>query len=551
MRRFLLRSFVCVLGLWTGFAAGAQSGPRFEASASTDKVSINSSFEVVFTLFDAEGTRFQAPDFSAFEVDYGPATRINASFVNGKAKSESAYVYSLRPRRAGTFTIGSASIQVGNTTLRTQPLRILVQPGKTTARGEAFAEARPSQRKIWVGQQLVLDYLIYLSDPDWSVSIAEESDYDGMTAIPWGNTAQGKERIKGTEYNTLTERISLYPQQSGSHTIGPLRLDVMEWQRDQFSPFGHSTKRTSIATEPVEIEVMSLPDGAPPAFTGAVGRFVMQCDWPRTHGSTDETFVLKMTIAGNGDMKRVEAPALRLPDGLQGYPPKISDAAAPKSYQQQTAQREIEYLITANRPGEFSIQPQFVYFDTDSAKYVTLSAGPFTLEATPGSNLTDVAPKEDLPAAARTGRSVRSWLLPAIGSLALLASVAVVFLLLRRRKKTEAREPIQPELHPRERLSSASKYLLAGNVEAFYGEISAAMYEFCGRQLGIPPSEWTRRQIRQAMMQQGYEASLMDGVEGILEAAERARYARLDMSASAAEVYKSAVELMERMAAHR
>ena len=79
----------------------------------------------------------------------------------------------------------------------------------------------------------------------------------------------------------------------------------------------------------------------------------------------------------------------------------------------------------------------------------------------------------------------------------------------------------------------------------------ACPYEFCGRQLGIPPSEWTRRQIRQTMMQQGYEASLMDGVEGILEAAERARYARLDMSASAAEVYKSAVELMERMAAHR
>jgi len=551
MRCFLLRSFICVLVLCAGFVAGAQSGPRFEVSASTDKVSLNSSFEVVFTLFDAEGTRFQAPDFSAFDVDYGPATRLNASFVNGKARSESAYVYSLRPRQVGTFTIGSASIQVGNTTLRTQPLRIQVIPGKTTAIGQAFAEARSSQRKIWVGQQLVLDYLIYLSDPDWSVGIAEESDYDGMNAIPWGNTVQGKERIKGKDYNTLTERISLYPQQSGRHTIGPLRLDVMEWQRDQFSPFGHSTKIMSIATEPVEIEVMPLPDGAPPAFTGAVGRFVMECDWQKTQGNTDETFVLKMTIAGNGDMKRVEAPALQLPDGLQGYPPKISDAAAPKSYQQQTAQREIEYLITANRPGEFSIQPQFVYFDTDSAKYVVLSAGPFALEVTPGSNLPDAPPKKDLPAVAQTDRSDRSWLLPVIGSVAFLASVVVVFLFIRRRKRTEAREQIQSELHPRERLSSASQYLLAGNVEAFYGEISAAMYEFCGRQLGIPPSAWTRRQIRQAMQAHGFDASLMDKVEGIFEAAERARYARLDMSASAAEVYKTAVELMERMAARR
>lgn len=546
MRRFLFRSVFFALCIWSGLPAGAQPAPRFEASASMDKVSLNSSFEVSFTLFDAEGVRFQAPDFSDFEIDYGPSTRINASFVNGKASSESAYVYSLRPRRTGTLTIGSASIQIGNTTLRTKPLRIQVLPGKTTAKGEAFAEARPSQRKVWVGQQLILDYLIYLSDPDWSVGIAQESDYDGMTAVPWGNTARGEERIKGKEYTALTERISLYPQQSGKHTIGPLRLDVMEWQRDQFSPFGHSTKRMSIATEPVEIEVLPLPAGAPNGFTGAVGRFVMQCEWPKTAGSTDETFVLKMSIAGNGDMKRVEAPVLRLPNGLQAYPPKMSEAAAPKSYQYQTAQRDIEYLITASRPGDYTIQPQFIYFDTDSARYVTLYAGPFSLKIEPGSTSVEPAPKEELPAAG-TSRNARAWMLPAFSLAAMLVLAALVAFLLRRRKKRPAREQLLPELRPRERLSLASKYLHTGNTEAFYAEISAAMYEFCGRQLGLPPSEWTRRQIRQAMSENGYEVELMDSVEHILHAAERARYARMDMSASAAETYKMAVEAMEKM----
>lgn len=546
MRCFLLRSFVFTFCLGAALSVRAQTAPRFEASAGMNKVNLNSSFEVSFTLFDAEGTRFQAPDFSDFDIDYGPATRINASLVNGKASSESAYVYSLRPRRTGTLTIGSASIQAGNITLRTKPIQIQVQPGKTTAKGEAFAESRPSRQKVWVGQQLILDYLIYLSDPDWTVSIAKESDYDGMVAVPWGNTTQGKERIKGTEYNTLTERISLYPQQSGKHTIGPLHLDVMEWQRDQFSPFGHSSKRMSIATEPAEIEVLPLPAGAPADFTGAVGRFVMQCEWPKTAGSTDETFVLKMTIAGNGDMKRVEAPALRLPDGLQGYPPKTSEAPAPKSYEQQTAQRDIEYLITAKQPGDYTIQPQFVYFDTDSARYVTLSAGPFSLKVSPGNNRADNAP-EATPSANDAPRKRATWLMPALAAAAIFVSAALVFFLLRRRKKMPDHEQSSPELHPRERLSLAAKYLHTGNTEAFYTEISAAMYEFCGGQLGLPPSEWTRRQIRQAMSEHGYEAALMDGVERILQAAERARYARMDMSASAAETYKMAVELMEKM----
>lgn len=546
---FCLYSLVGLPGF--GIDVVAQSEIRFEATISSSKVTLNSSFEVIFTLFNAEGTRFQAPDFSGFEVDNGPSTRINASLVNGKAMSETAYVYSLRPRRSGTLTIGSASIQVGKTTLHTRPVRIEVVQGKTTARGEAFAETRPSHQKIWVGQQWVLEYVFYLSDPDWSVGIAEEPDYGGMAAVPWNHTGQGKERIGNREYTTLSERISLYPQQSGRATIGPLRADIMEWQRDPFSPFGHSSKRMSIATDPVVIEVMPLPAGAPQGFTGAVGRFVMNCEGPKTQGTTDETFVLKMTIAGNGDMKRVEAPALALPAGLQGYPPKMNDGPAAQLDSYQTAQRSIEYLITADQPGEYSIQPQFVYFDTDSAKYVTLSAGPFAVLVQPGKPSEEAAIQEADRTEVEPARKARSsslWLLPAI---AVLAVATIIFLSLRRRKSRIFHEQFALELHPRERLSAASKHLHAGDMEAFYGELSAAIYEFCGAQLQLPPSEWTRRHIRSAMAEQGYEAALTDAVEDILHAAERARYARMDMSASAAGMYQAAVKVMERMAAHR
>lgn len=529
--------------------AGAQAAPRFEASVSRQKVNVNSSFELTFTLFDAEGSGFRPPNLADFQVEAGPSTRINASIVNGKITQESSYVFILRPRRAGIFTIGSASVQAGGRNLQTKPVRIEVTESKTTGRGEAFVEARPSASKAWVGQQIMLDYAIYLSDPSWSANVSRESDYAGFLAVPWENTMESSETVEGVEYNVLTERISLYPQKSGVLNIEPLELDVLEWKRDAFSPFGHSTKRMSIASEAVSVEVIPLPAGAPASFSGAVGRFLMNAEMNRTRGTTDETFALRMSIAGNGDMKRVEAPLLTLPAGLQGYDPKATDESAPRSYQMLTAEKTIEYLITALLPGKYEIRPEFSYFDTDSARYVTVFAGPFTIDVAQGQGARKETPGiGESKSGALPGQEVKRrfpWR-PALGG-AVLAVIILFLVLQRQKKRRSALQTEEQRLNARQRMALASKYLHLGEIQSFYYETAQALFEFCAERFDIPPAEWTKERIGQELAARGIDESVSARVQHILHTAEMALYARVDQSELASGIYRSAVEAMGRI----
>jgi hypothetical protein len=527
----------------------AQAAPRFEASVSNPNLNVNSSFEVVFTLFDGQGSGFRPPDFSDFQVEAGPSTRINASIINGKPSQEMGFAYILRPRRAGRFSIGRATIRVGNQDVQTQPIPIEVADVRTPKRGEAFVEARPSTNKIWVGQQLILDYVIYLSDPSWSVNIASESDYAGFVAVPWGSPAQGSERIEGTNYATIAERISLFPQKSGAFSISPVTMDVLEWQRDPFSPFGHSTKRMSIASTPLAVEVLPLPAGAPPSFTGAVGRFLMEAEMNRSSGTTDESFTLRMTLAGNGDMKRVEAPALPLPAGLRGYDPKVTAETAPKSYQTLTAQKTIEYLITAQQPGRHEIRPEFSYFDTDSAKYVTLFAGPFVIEVAQGRGVAAEGSGTDAELSPPAKQKGNAGIGP-LGRLALgfavVAGLVLVLLLVRRKQSAAKPKEEAPRLDARQRLSLAARYLHLGEIQAFYREAAAAMYDFCGERLHIPPSEWTKERIGAGLRRHDVQEDLIARTLDVLQSAELALYARGAKDGTAASAdYRAAVEVLD------
>ncbi len=518
--------------------------PRFEASVSQQQINTQETFTLAFTLFDAEGTGFRAPDLSGFEVLSGPATRINASLVNGRASSETSYVYTLQPRGKGVFTIGSASIRAGNQTLKTAPLRIEVQEGRAAARDEAFVEARLALSQAWVGQQVVLDYIIHLRDPSWSVSVAGESGYEGFTTLPWGDAVEGSARIKGVEYRTLTERISLYPQKSGLLSVGPLDLDVMEWKRDEFSPFGHSTPRVRISSRPVSLEVRPLPPDAPPAFSGGVGRFVIEADLSRRQGTTDDAFALRLSIAGNGDMKQVEAPALTLPAGLQSYPPKMVEESTPKSYQLLNAQKTFEYLITAGEPGRYEIRAEFAYFDTDSVRYVTQTAGPFYIEVTQGRGAgVSLSPAKD--AEAPEGPKTQKYLLGAIFASSLSLAAFLLWRLYLRRQAAPAIAQAAPSRDARRQLSLAAKYLHTSETEAFYQELSQSLYLFLGERFDIPPSEWTKAHIEQALQAHQVESGIAEKIISILHTAETALYAGMDRSAQAPEVYRAAVEVMD------
>jgi len=100
----------------------------FSVSISTDSLLIGNDVEVRFTLENAQGQTFEAPDFENFTVVSGPNQSSSFSMINGAVTQELSYSYYLNPIEVGTFYIAPASIQVEGELMSTEAVEIIVYP---------------------------------------------------------------------------------------------------------------------------------------------------------------------------------------------------------------------------------------------------------------------------------------------------------------------------------------------------------------------------------------------------------------------------------------
>ena len=102
----------------------------FKASAPS-QVIVGRPFQLTFSV-NHSARDLRAPPFTDFDVLSGPytSTSSSTSFVNGHRTStfEQTYTYTLMAQRAGTFTIGPATIRVDGSDIQSNGVRIQVLP---------------------------------------------------------------------------------------------------------------------------------------------------------------------------------------------------------------------------------------------------------------------------------------------------------------------------------------------------------------------------------------------------------------------------------------
>jgi hypothetical protein len=188
IRPSVKRSFyflATVLCLATGLRAQGDD-PSFTAYADAKEVLTNSYFEVTFTLKNGEGRSFTPPVFQDFTVLSGPNQGFQTTIINGRMSQETSISYRLQPKRKGQLTIGAASISVKNQVLRSRPLTVRAVAGTTGAEEgepELFLTARLAQEETYLGQQLVLDYVLSARVDPQGLSAVSESDYEGFFVV--------------------------------------------------------------------------------------------------------------------------------------------------------------------------------------------------------------------------------------------------------------------------------------------------------------------------------------------------------------------------------
>lgn len=563
-----------MIGLFASSFLTAQEA-TFEAYADAKQVVLNSYFEVTFTLKNGDGSNFRAPSFDNFNVLSGPARSVSTTIINGAVSKELSYSYTLQPKKLGKFSIGSASIRVDNRELRTRSLSVEVVEGQESNESETSAEvfvrAEPSAREAWIGQQVVVSYRLYTTVNIDNYNVLQESEYAGFYAedIRRIDSRVKREVIDGRQYATkLLRQVAVYPQQTGALTIDPMQIQlgvVAEdgGRRNSFF-FNRQIRRVAVQTAPVAIQVRPLPAQAPLSFTGAVGQYQVTASLNQNELTTDDVLQLTLSISGDGDIKRVQPPAIPFPESFELYDPKVVDESRYENGERIIGKKVIEYLALPKEPGVYEIRPAFTYFNPDSARYVTFNSTLFRVQVEQGSarprssisapETAETTPREIKyikmettihPADQRFFGSPFFWTLTALPFFFLAGAVGYKRYLVQKagidplllRTKRARKVALK-------RLKTAEAHLKAQESRAFYDEISKAMLGYVCDKLQIPRSELTKDNVKSKLQTLRVAGELTEDFMQIIRHTEMALFAGMDNAASMEETYQKTLGVL-------
>jgi hypothetical protein len=559
----------------------------FTATVDENKVGVGERFTLSFKLENAGmggGENLNIPDLGDFYILTGPNQSSSVQFINGRMSSSVSYQYLLQPKRTGSFTIGSASIDVDEKTYSSRPIEIEVVVGQQTPQDPKQSESQPSTVEdeiagnlllkaiidtdhVVQGEQVNLTYKIYTRVNVSDYALHKVPAYTGF----WAEDVQAKddlpvttEVIDGREFRVGTiKRVALFPTRSGELEISPLEVETAiqvrrSRRRDPFDsifddpfdsffrdPFGRTVKYM-LVSNPLTVRVDPLPDGAPTDFNGAVGSFRMKVSLDKSVSEINDPINLKVSLTGKGNIKLLEAPEFMVPSGIESYPPKVTDQVD-RVDGAIAGMKTFEYLMIPRSPGRFRIDPiTYSYFDPTGGKYVTLRSNAFDIEIEAGEEMASAissgAVRRDVEILARDIRFIHladldlvrhgdyPFTRPSFIALVMISFAAFLGVLVYGKKIQRSRDDIslyrqnRAMKEARKRFKRASEAVRGGNAGTFYPILSQAVWGYLGDRLNIEPGNYSLECVSEALTGCGVESDLVRRLRQVLESCSMANY---------------------------
>lgn len=564
------RKFIGLLFLLLSSSIIFAQAPKFTATVDANQVFQNSMVNIEFKLENAEGSSFNPPNFAPFKSTGGPSTQTSMTIVNGAMSKTMSYSYRLLAPKTGKFTLPPATIVVGGKTLKSNSISVEVVKSdnkKSNGSEQFFVEIQVSHEDAYVGQQLYVDYVIFTTKDVRSFNPIDESEYDGFFSVNATHRESTKRVIRdGIEYfsKSMIRRI-LYPQQTGTYTIGPTNIELGisddNSQRSGGFIFRQRLRPVNVLSNSIDIRVRNLPRSNNPAFANAVGKYTMRASIDNRKVTTDDAITINMEINGNGDPKLVTPPSFINEEEFDIYDPNIT--IDEWSRDKRTHRKVFEYLVVPKKPGNYIITPEFEYFNVDSSKYFTLKANPTRINVTQGVGNKDAALLEEKnivelnPIKTSTSfsegsgsfhRSIPYWTLLGLGLLSMFVTGGIQY----QRKKSGALDPelIRKERAQRvamEKLNKASSYKSEGNSLKFYEEIIRAKKEYLADKFSIPATYLSKTSIEDSLREKGVSESTINDLVTLFNTCEMNIYAGGQSESSMQESYTAAERIITQL----
>jgi hypothetical protein len=390
MTRPFFSSFVrlaLVMVAWASLGEGA----RIWGQEASVEVTVNSTnvvrgdvLRVTVTFVNCKVREIDPPNIPGLEWRMGPSTSNSTQWVNGVTTSEQRYTYGYVVAGPKEIQIPSLVWQTNRGNLKSNPVRLLVSgndpssPSQGASKSQPRAVNRdlvtsiePSKRSVYLGEPLVLSYKIYNRYNNLDVRNYDIPELEGF----WKETVQGPEArwepqlINGKRYNVATVRqIVAFPQQTGTMVLqgftlnGYLRINFFEGREIQAT------------CDPVEIEVLPLPENAPSNSLGTFADLTVEQRLSADSVRTNEAVTYEVTFRGSGNLKFLREPEVAWPSEFEVFDPEVEDQISITSKGEQGTRR-FKFVAIPRAPGDYML-PSFsaTSFDPLTGSHVTSSA---------------------------------------------------------------------------------------------------------------------------------------------------------------------------------
>lgn len=429
-----------------------------------------------------------------------------------------------------------------------------VPPANAWAQGgePLFVTASVDNDRPYLGQQMTYMFRIYQSTELRLSSQEVQYEWPGFAGF-WNSQSVGQadyaETVDSHEYRVVELRVTLFPSVVGTVIIDPAILSV---------PDGAAGVQRVLESQPVAVDVLPLPAGAPSEFTGAVGSFRVSAELDAATGEVNEPLRLAVAVSGEGNIEALPDPAWPEFDGFRVIQ-LPADTGSDVVAGQITGIRTHVLVLVPEEAGELTIPPiGYTHFDPRSGEYVEVATVPIVVPVAGADGVPAVASGSDgvseekvpemrtlkpVPASLHraggelTGSNVY-WAAWAVPALALAA--AVVWR--RRRSALEASRAVSRRQSDLTEARSALARAMAAKADSRVVAAGAVM-SFLSARLELPPVGLTREALLRLLGEAGVQPELAERVDGILAAGETAGYT--PSVAGAAEIGDHAEQAMQ------
>jgi len=566
-------------------------------------VAMGEQFRLSFTL-NQSGSDLQLPDLSNFDLLMGPSTSQSSSFqiINGRTTQSVSfsYIFVLRAKKEGKFTIRPASIKVNGKTYESNTIDIQVVKGQPQQQSSAAQQNQAAEQEVPTanvskdnlfvrvaldktnvskGEQILATVKLYISQniPLNGFDDVKLPSYEGFWTKEIDVPQQisfAREVYNGKIYQVgILKKTILFPQQVGSIRIEPFGITCLVRQKvrqqvgffDDFFDNYHVVK-AKVVSDPIVVSVKDLPN-QPANFSGAVGNFSLSGTLDKNNVKSNEAVTLKLTVTGSGNLGLINPPKINLPQDFEAYEPKTTDHTT-ASDNGLSGSIVFEYLFIPRFAGYFTIPAvEFVFFNTATHQYETRSTHDFQINVQKGNDdqnasVVNSYSKQDVKMIGKDIRFIKqnkvklkskgssfygTFEFYAVYFLSLIA-FAVVFVVNRKKIKESANLALVRNKRANKvalkRLKAAAGFLKNNQAEQFYESVIKALWGYLSDKLSIPVADLNRERASASLLSNGIDQDVVSELMKIIDDCEFARYAPAAYSGTMNEIYDGAAKVM-------